>query len=126
MLINLTNHPSTNWSPEQRDEALRRWGGIEDVSFPSVGAQWDDADMKRCAGAIVGEVAAKKPDAVLCQGEMSMTFLLVAMFQRSRIPVYAATSERRACEELMPDGTVRKTVLFSFVQFRKYTDLSKI
>ena len=85
MLINLTNHPVARWSEEQRNEAVRQWNEIEDYPFPSVGAQWNDVQMKQCAEAIVTEITAKSPDAVLCQGEMSMTFLLVAMLQKQGI-----------------------------------------
>ena len=126
MLINLTNHPVAKWGEEQRGEAIRQWSEIEDYPFPSVGAEWDDAQMKLCAEEIVAEIAAKQPDAVLCQGEMSMTFLLVAMLQKRGIPVCAATSERRASEELLPDGTIRKNIIFSFVRFRPYSDLTNL
>ena len=126
MLINLTNHPVSRWSEEQRRKAIRQWNEIEDYPFPSVGAQWNDEQMKQCAEAIVTEITAKSPDAVLCQGEMSMTFLLVAMLQKKGIPVYAATSERQAREELLPDGTISKNIIFNFVQFRKYGDLAKL
>ena len=126
MLINLTNHPSANWNEEQREEAVRRWDSIEDAPFPAVGPEWDNGKMIQCAQAIVDDVAQKKPDAVLCQGEMSMTFLLVAMLQKKGIPVYAATSERRAKEELQPDGSIRKSVVFSFAMFREYVALCEI
>ena len=126
MLINLTNHPSANWNEEQREEAIHRWGVIEDVPFPAVGPEWDNGHMIQCARAIAGEVARKQPDAVLCQGEMSMTFLLVSMLQKKGIPVFAATSERRAMEELQPDGSIRKSVVFSFVMFREYVALCEI
>lgn len=124
MLINLTNHPVAGWSEEQRSEALRLWETVEDCPFPSVGAQWDDSRMKQCAESIAAAVTEKQPDAVLCQGEMTMTFLLVALLQKQGIPVYAATSERRAQEELLPDGSIRKSVVFCFVMFRKYGDLA--
>ena len=126
MLINLTNHPSANWNEEQREEAVRQWGKIEDYSFPAVGSEWDNVSMMQYAQAIVSEVVKMNPDAVLCQGEMSMTFLLVAMLQKKGIPVYAATSERRAKEELQPDGSICKSVVFSFVMFRKYCTLAEI
>ena len=126
MLINLTNHPSANWNEEQREEAVRQWGKIEDYSFPAVGSEGDNVSMMQCAQAIVSEVVKMNPDAVLCQGEMSMTFLLVAMLQKKGIPVYAATSERRAKEELQPDGSICKSVVFSFVMFRKYCTLAEI
>lgn len=126
MLINLTNHPVAKWSEEQRREALRLWETVEDYPFPSVGAQWDDSRMKQCAESIAAAVAEKQPDAVLCQGEMTMTFLLVAMLQKQGIPVYAATSERRAQEELLPDGSIRKSVVFCFVMFREYGSLTEM
>ena len=63
---------------------------------------------------------------VLMDDLMSMSFLLVAMLQKQGIPVYAATSERQSREELLPDGTISKNIIFNFVQFRKYGDLAKL
>lgn len=101
-------------------------GKIKDYLFPSVGAEWNNEQMKQCAETIVNEIAKKDPDAVLCQGEMCMTFLLVAILRKTGVPVYAATSERQVKEERLEDGSIRKSVVFNFVMFRKYVTLSEM
>lgn len=120
MLLNLSNHPSANWNADQISAAIERWGEIVDYPFPAVGSRWDEGQMLECAVKIADEAARLSPDAVLCQGEMSMTFILVALLQRRGIPVYAATSERDSIEEKLPDGSIRKQAVFRFVMFREY------
>ena len=72
MLINLTNHPSANWNEEQREEAVRQWGKIEDYSFPAVGSEWDNVSMMQYAQAIVSEVVKMNPDAVPEEGHSGL------------------------------------------------------
>ena len=69
---------------------------------------------------IVQEAAARQPDAVLCQGEMTMTMALVLYFQLEGIPTYAACSRREVTEQKTLDGSVRKVSCFRFVTFREY------
>ena len=123
MLLNLTNHPSANWQEEQKSEAIQRWGSVRDYPFPIVSAEWDEEEMLRYADAIVSEVVELAPEAVLCQGEMNMTYILVVRLQQSGFPVYAATSDRVTSEVLLPDGSVRKQSVFRFVMFRKYPEI---
>ena len=120
MLLNLTNHPFASWPEEQAREARRRWASVVDSPFPAVGADWTGGQLKDCADRVLAEVSAMEPDAVLCQGEMGLTCLLVAGLQRRGIPVYAATSDRVSVETAAADGTVVKKAVFRFVAFREY------
>lgn len=122
MLLNLTNHPSADWSRSQLEAAEERWGSILDFPFPNVPPDFDETQVNRLAETTVKEAAALHPDAVLCQGEMTMAFSLIHMFRRRGIPSYAATSCRQTEEKLMKDGTVQKQSVFRFVRFRKYSD----
>lgn len=120
MLVNLTNHPSGNWNPEQFETAARTWGSVYDVPFPDVPPEWDSGRIRSEADSVAKEVMTLHPDAVLCQGEMCMTAALARIFQEHEIPVYAAASGRQSVEMPKPDGTVEKHSVFRFVQFRQY------
>lgn len=120
MLLNLTNHPMAFWPSAQRVEAERRWGPIRDLPFPAVAPDQSTSAVVAQANALVQQAMALHPDAVLCQGEMTMTVALVCAFQQAGIPVYAACSHRQATVEKEQDGAVRKTSTFRFIQFRAY------
>lgn len=120
MLLNLTNHPSANWGSGQLEAALGIWGEVLDLPFPDVPPELDGAQVSRLAETVAKRAAALHPDAVLCQGEMTMVFSLVHMLQQHGIPSYAATSCRQSKEVVKEDGTTQKQSVFQFVRFRKY------
>lgn len=119
MLLNLSNHPSSAWSAEQMDAAVKKFGGVHDEPFPNIDP---NADEKEISGLVI-EYALKVattypfiPRAIHVMGEMTFTYNFVDMMKRVGIPCYASTTERTVLEET--DG--RKTVQFQFVQFRSY------
>ncbi|MCI8858784.1 MAG: CRISPR-associated protein [Lachnospiraceae bacterium] len=120
MLINLTNHPTCNWNSDQLKAARNRWGSICHISFPEVSPEWNDSEVFRQASAITKTIIAMSPDAVLCQGEMTMTMSMVSLLEKNGIPVYAATSRRQSVESVKADGTIEKQSVFQFVRFRRY------
>lgn len=77
MLLNLTNHPSANWDPGQLNAAKERWNTILDMPFPNVPPDFDEDQIIQSAEAIVKKAVQLHPDAVLCQGEMTMVFLSI-------------------------------------------------
>lgn len=120
MLINLSNHPHTKWSEAQRQEALERWHMVEDRPFPDVDPRMEPATLARVAADIANEIAARHPQAVLCQGEYTMTYALVKELQRRGLRVVAAVSARKSTEETGPNGETVKRSVFRFVAFRPY------
>lgn len=120
MLINLTNHPTCNWNSDQLETAMNRWDSICHISFPEVCPEWNDSEVFTQASAIVETIIGMSPDAVLCQGEMTMTLSIVSLLESNKIPAYAATSRRQSVERVKPDGTIEKQSIFEFVRFRRY------
>ena len=120
MLLNLTNHPGSRWSSRQMNAALDAWESVVDYPFPDVFPEAEEKDIIRQARAIADDAESLHPDAVLCQGEMSMVFVLVQLFQEKGIPVYAATSRRISEESVNADGSVEKESVFQFVRFRRW------
>jgi len=118
--LNLSNHKFEAWSQEQRREAEERWGYVEDFPFPAVPASMDEKELYRMAVTLVDEIIKKQPDAIMCQGEFTLTFALVRLFQKQGIPVVSACTERSVTEKYLEDGTIEKKSVFRFVRFRAY------
>lgn len=125
MLLNLTNHPQCLWNEEQLIAARVLWTHVVDFPFPNVNPEWDEQKLTEATQETFCAAMALHPDAVLCQGEMSMTFLLIALFERQHIPCYTACSQRQSSEQVNADGTVEKRSIFRFVRFRRYHQLGK-
>ena len=122
MFINFTNHPNTNWSPEQIS-AARQYGEILDIPFPEVDPHGDERYLDNLASQYAERIAAQSPVAVLCQGEMTLAFAVAAiLISKYGICVLAACSQR--CVKIGAigaDGETVKTVEFRFIRFREYS-----
>jgi len=116
-LINISNHPSSSWSPEQRAD----WDEIFDLPFPAVPPEWDTRQVISLAvelGQKVCELSSDLPrgefPCVMVQGEFSLCTILYEIF-RGEWRFFSPTSERLV--EELPDG--RKIVTFRFVRWRE-------
>lgn len=66
------------------------------------------------------EENAQKGDLVLIQGDFGATFLMAThALSLGLTPIYA-TTQRKAREEIMPDGSVQMSHVFRFRRFRIY------
>ena len=117
MFINLTNHPSENWSAEQL-EAARQYGEIVDMPFPIIEPTFTKDDIqylvKECVEVIMG--MKDENTVVHVMGEMTFTHNLVNALKEVGITCVASTTERLV--KMTPDG--KKVSEFKFVQFREY------
>lgn len=119
MLINLSNHPSANWSAEQTEAAVQQFGNIVDLPFPQIEPQATKDDIHRMAQDYLNRVHQKgAPDitAIHIMGEMTLTFALVQMLKDAGYRCYASTTVR----EVYESEPGKKTVIFQFVSFREY------
>ena len=119
IFVNHTNHPTARWSAEQKS-AAEIYGEILDMPFPLVKAEATTDEVRELAEKNLAEILRLNPAAVLCQGEFNYTFAMVERLKNFGVKVLAATSERVAVEELLPDDTTRQISTFRFVQFREY------
>lgn len=118
MFLNLSNHPSANWSAEQTETAMRQYGEIIDMPFPTVDPAGDEAYIaaladEYCQKAL--EMSERHAITVHLMGEMNLTFALVQRFMEKGITCVASTTRRETVEE---NGV--KTSIFQFVKFREY------
>jgi hypothetical protein len=119
IFINLSNHPSADWSAEQKSAAVEQFGEIRDLSFPDVNPNGDEEYIQALAAEYVKEITnyelLNTDVSVHVMGEMTFTFAMVKALQQEGITCIASTTERVSIEE---SGV--KTSEFRFVRFRNY------
>ena len=117
--INCSNHPSNGWGERQLAEA-EKYGNIVDILFPAVIPESSEKEVENVSEELFQKIVAYNPDAVMCEGEFTLTFSTVTKLKSEGIKVLAACTKRETTEEKMPDGSARKASVFRFVRFREY------
>jgi len=120
MLINHTNHKSACWSDRQLEAASVFGGAVADVPFPDVDPEATPEEIGNLVLVNVQHICEQHPDAVLCQGEFTYTYRMVAELKARGIKVLAACSKRVTVETINEDQSTRRESRFEFVQFREY------
>ena len=115
MLINLSNHPSTKWSPKQLNNTLAEYGTVTDLPFPHIDPHATLDEVTMLVEDYISKIKVMPPATIHIMGELSFTHLFVNKCKELGIPCVAATTNR-IIEEI--DG--KKLVTFDFVQFRPY------
>lgn len=135
MLLNLSNHPSANWSADQMQAATQLFGAVEDLTFPQIDPKANHLEIKKLAAEYFklikqnsdtikllraqtddGAFSGSSKITIHVMGELTFCFALVQLLKNENIPCVASTTERLVLEE--KDG--QKTAQFKFVRFREY------
>ncbi len=121
MLINLTNHPFSQWSDEQQQVAIAQFGKCIDLPFPAVDAEGDENYIDSLTDEYLEKVLLLSKEnnqtiTVHLMGEMTFTYALLAKLKAQNIAAVASTSERKSIDL----GSGQKSVEFNFVRFRSY------
>jgi CRISPR-associated protein Csx16 len=118
VFVNLSNHPSDEWSTAQREAALLLAPEIRDRAFPEVPPEVGVAEIAALAERVVARLIRELPGAThaMVQGEFTLAHALVRRLQERGIVCLAATTRR---EVTTAAGGV-KTTRFEFVRFREY------
>lgn len=122
MLINLSNHPATDW-PVGQKTAATQFGEIRDIPFPNIPPDWDTEPVKTLAYEYLDRIkliereTGSKP-VVHIAGEPVFCFFLIQMLLKENILCITSTTERIVEEE-----SNIKTTIFKFKRFRKYSDV---
>ena len=119
IFINCTNHPSSEWNKAQQ-LAASLYGEIVDIPFPTIDPSATEQERQRITYESCQEITKHAPTAVLCQGEMGVTFMMVDYLLQKGIPVLFACSKRKATETVLKDGSTQKSSQFSFHGFQNY------
>lgn len=118
ILINLSNHPYSEWCDKQK-QAAEIYGDVVDLPFPDVNPDGDDLYIQQLAEVYydrVVKLSADKCAVIHLMGEMNLCFRLVGMLQDAGYECIASTTERIVDEP----GPGLKNVVFRFVRFRPY------
>ncbi|MCM1079536.1 MAG: TIGR02221 family CRISPR-associated protein [Bacteroidales bacterium] len=118
LLINLSNHPSSEWSEEQLSAAME-YGKCIDIPFPNVDPFDDEDAISELADKKIAEILTLVKDnkvTVHIMGEMCLTFQIVSKLHQHGIKCISSTTYRIA--EILPDGS--KRIEFHFKRFRDY------
>ena len=118
ILLNFSNHPSTQWKEEQL-EAAHCFGTVEDLAFPAVSPSMDEEELDELVEEFVEMIANDFDSSYTCvhiMGEMTFVFRMVFRLKTLGFRCIASTTERIVQET--PDG--QKISSFQFVRFREY------
>lgn len=119
MLVNLSNHPSSEWSLLQIQKAKELFGSIIDFPFPPINPAASIEEIKALAKLVAEKVLNITPTqsdlSVHVMGELTFCFQFVDIMRSKGIRCVASTTERVV--EISENG---KTSVFNFVAFREY------
>ena len=116
ILCVVSNHPPDTWTDEQK----QGWDDFIYVPFPEILPQFTREEVEETAEMFANAIFSNLFYYCI-QGEYLFTFLLsLKLVQKGISPdrfVYPV-SERKEKEEVLPDGTVKKTQYFKFIKWR--------
>lgn len=119
MLINLSNHPSNQWSDKQLKSALKNFKSVYDLPFPHISPKANSKQVKVKARKYFEKVlkilksSEDKSNAVHLMGELTFVFYLAQMLKNKNISVIVSTTNR-----IVEEKNGKKIVSFNFVKFR--------
>ena len=117
VFVNLSNHPSSDWT-ESQFKAAERYGKVIDVDFPTIPPEADEQAINQMADqyvAMIRDMTKDKSVTLHIMGEMTFVFRVVSQLNVLGITCVASTTERIAHET-----DAGKLSEFHFVRFRKY------
>ena len=123
MLLNLSNHPLSQWTEKQKETAKTLFGEVVDLPFPFVEPELTTVEVIKQASdyfdqviSLFGKARNKTAqNAVHIQGEFTFVFHLVTQLKQAGIKCLASTSKR---DVQQIDN--KKIINFNFIQFREY------
>lgn len=124
--INLSNHISSKWSNEQREAALALGEKIIDIEFPNINPHASTDEVHELALKYLFDIrgiVTNQGCILHIAGEATFVTHMINLASIDAKPCVTATSERISKEEILADGTVRKTQDFKFVQWRRIDNL---
>ena len=118
IFINLTNHPSSEWSEKQLQTA-KALGEICDMPFPNIPPEASTFDVNRLADGFASDILKKgRPEDIVVHvmGEHSFTYAMVSRLKSHNIKCVLSTTAHAT--QMLPNGN--KLSRFHFIQFREY------
>jgi hypothetical protein len=115
MLINFSNHPSSQWPDNQKQAAKDNFGEVIDIPFPNIDPRASCAALEALAERFINDLTSHENDTIHIMGELTFTYIIVNKMRLLGRFCVASTTERK----VEMDGDIKK-VKFEFVAFRAY------
>ena len=121
MLLNLSNHPSSNWSQKQLLNSKDLFLSLHDLPFPVIAPKSTKNEVYNLArryASMCKRLLSKsldKNNAVHIMGEHTFVFYLVTLLKKEKIKCIASTTSRNSQQ----NGNEKKSI-FTFISFREY------
>lgn len=122
VLLNISNHPSDEWSTEQMQAALKDYSDVEDFAHPPVSPEMTSDQVLKLALKVNKEVQIMDPAAVHVMGEHTFCYTLVRLLQQDGYVCIASTTIRSV--QKINDNEIRRTFVFS--GFRLYPTIDGV
>lgn len=119
VFLNISNHPSEDWSQEQKQAALAL-GRLVDYPFPPVRPEADPEEIRELAGKVCRDLEKYSDFVAMVQGESTLTYEIVRRIKEQGCTAVAACTAREANVHMRDDGSAVKESVFRFVRFREY------
>ncbi|MBR2127768.1 MAG: hypothetical protein IJ940_02735 [Bacteroidales bacterium] len=124
MLLNLSNHPTETWTPDQVDAALSEFGKVVYEPFPNIPPEYSGKEVYELALKYLNlcqDILKDTPSgsAVMLSGETTFCAALSHMLLDAGYRVVCATTRRVNVD--LGNGQFLKS--FKFVGFRDYIKL---
>ncbi|MCR5603181.1 MAG: hypothetical protein K6G27_05700 [Lachnospiraceae bacterium] len=125
MFINFSYTSYKEW-PEDQIKAAREYGEIVDFLFPEVSADADETEIEEMADECGREIyealeeCGTDANAVLVEGEYTLTFSLVNRLKELNIGALSAGLEKHDMESTDSNGNKIKESYYIFKRFREY------
>ncbi|MCR5530866.1 MAG: hypothetical protein K6F26_03345 [Lachnospiraceae bacterium] len=121
MLINISNHPSSQWPLEQLQAARDNYEVVVDIPFPQINptstSEQIDSLVEEYRDRIVNQ---KTKPIALVQGESIFTYRLICELKKCGIVCIAARSSRRVVESLDENKNPKRESIYIFEGFLEY------
>ncbi len=116
MLLNISNHPSTEWHETQLRAARELFGSVTDLTHPEIDPEAESDAVLQIVEEFYLKVRETDPAAVHLMGEHTFCHALIPKLQKAGYPVWCSTTRRTVRK--VSETEVRRT--FEFVRFRRY------
>lgn len=123
MLLNLSNHSSSKWQPEQIRVARVTYGAIVDMQFPNIPPDWDEQQVKKLVEEYVNKCVQiinqteDKVNAIHIMGELTFCYAFVKLMECCPFHCIASTTER----VVTVNEKGEKVSAFNFCKFRNFS-----
>ena len=100
--------------------AAQKIGEVLETPFPNVSPYATSEEVAKMGDELISQISPSTGDIIQIAGEPTLTCYVVSQLKKLGHTVVTSTTERVSKEEVLPDGSTKKTNVFKFIQFREF------